>query len=148
MKRLLPLAKVLNSLPFSLQKPVLERVLNRVFAESAAAGALDFLAGRHLGIRVPDLELGICLTYVAPALQVEPPGRPCDACISAGARDFILLASRREDPDTLFFQRRMMLSGDTELGLAAKNLLDSIDPASLPVLLRKGLDVAGGLAAG
>jgi predicted lipid carrier protein YhbT len=34
---------------------------------------------------------------------------------------------REEDPDTLFFARRLTIEGDTELGLVAKNLLDGID---------------------
>jgi predicted lipid carrier protein YhbT len=42
------------------------------------------------------------------------------------------LVSRQEDPDTLFFLRRLMIEGDTELGLAVKNLLDSRDPDDLP----------------
>ena len=37
------------------------------------------------------------------------------------------LALRREDPDTLFFTRRLVMTGDTELGLVVKNALDAID---------------------
>ena len=43
-------------------------------------------------------------------------------------RDFLLLLARREDPDTLFFSRRLVSEGDTELGLIVKNLLDALDP--------------------
>ena len=32
---------------------------------------------------------------------------------------------RLEDPDTLFFSRRLVIEGDTELGLALKNALDA-----------------------
>ena len=38
-----------------------------------------------------------------------------------------MLATRKEDPDTLFFNRRLLVEGDTELGLVAKNTLDSIE---------------------
>ena len=38
--------------------------------------------------------------------------------------DFVALALRREDPDTLFFQRRLVVEGETETGLHLKNLLD------------------------
>ena len=34
---------------------------------------------------------------------------------------------REEDPDTLFFNRKLHIEGDTELGLITKNLLDSVD---------------------
>lgn len=45
----------------------------------------------------------------------------------------VLLARRVEDPDTLFFARRLIMEGDTELGLVVKNALDAVEwsPASL-----------------
>ena len=69
--------------------------------------------------------------------------------ISGNWREFLLLASRQEDPDTLFFRRRLVIEGHTELGLALKNLIDSLDPDVLPVWLWRNLERAGkGLAAG
>lgn len=50
-----------------------------------------------------------------------------------------MIAARKEDPDTLFFQRRLRIEGDTELGLYVKNLMDAIDLESMPTLLRVGL---------
>jgi predicted lipid carrier protein YhbT len=40
---------------------------------------------------------------------------------------YLKLLTRQEDPDTLFFKRQLTIEGDTELGLAIKNLLDAID---------------------
>jgi predicted lipid carrier protein YhbT len=37
------------------------------------------------------------------------------------------LAARAEDPDTLFFQRRVSFEGETETGLAIKNALDALE---------------------
>jgi predicted lipid carrier protein YhbT len=65
-----------------------------------------------------------------------------DVTVSAGAREFLLLALRKEDPDTLFFDRRLCVEGDTELGLIVKNALDRVDPplpARLLQLLRDHL---------
>jgi predicted lipid carrier protein YhbT len=44
--------------------------------------------------------------------------------------------AREEDPDTLFFGRRLLMEGDTDLGLLVKNTLDGVelprlDPARL-----------------
>lgn len=50
-----------------------------------------------------------------------------------------MIAARKEDPDTLFFQRRLRIEGDTELGLYVKNLMDSIDLDTMPPLLKNGL---------
>jgi len=45
---------------------------------------------------------------------------------------FLLLATRKEDADTLFFRRQLKTSGDTELGLHVKNFLDGLEPETLP----------------
>ena len=62
-----------------------------------------------------------------------------DVSFSGDANDLILIAARKEDPDTLFFQRRLRIEGDTELGLYVKNLMDAIELESMPTLLRVGL---------
>ena len=41
--------------------------------------------------------------------------------------DFMLLVSREEDADAMFFKRRLKMEGDTELGLYIKNFLDGLD---------------------
>lgn len=57
-------------------------------------------------------------------------GAQPDLTISASANDFLALAARTEDADTLFFSRRLVMEGDTELGLLVKNTLDALDPGA------------------
>jgi O2-independent ubiquinone biosynthesis accessory factor UbiT len=59
-----------------------------------------------------------------------PKQEAADLTITATAPDFVRLARREEDPDTLFFSRRLSMQGDTELGLLVKNTLDALE---LPV---------------
>ena len=66
-----------------------------------------------------------------------------DVCISGELQDFTLLATRQADPDTLFFQRRIRVEGDTELGLGIKNTMDSMDWDDLPIPLRRFLQGVG-----
>jgi predicted lipid carrier protein YhbT len=47
---------------------------------------------------------------------------------------FLQLLARQEDPDTLFFNRDLSISGDTELGLLVKNMLDAVEWPQLPRL--------------
>ncbi|MCT6701207.1 SCP2 domain-containing protein [Rheinheimera sp. 4Y26] len=54
-----------------------------------------------------------------------------DLTVKASSVDFFLLCSSQADPDTLFFQRRLSMLGDTELGLYLKNYLDSFDSQNL-----------------
>jgi len=55
-----------------------------------------------------------------------------DVCIRGDLKSFVLLAAQKEDPDTLFFQRDLVIEGDTDLGLEVKNLLDSLELDELP----------------
>ena len=45
---------------------------------------------------------------------------------------FLQLVARQEDPDTLFFNRELLIEGDTELGLVVKNMLDAVEWPKLP----------------
>ena len=87
------------------------------------------LIGRRYAIRVKDL--GLSLRFTVTQNGFKPDNGTPDLTISATARDFLLLLARREDPDTLFFSRRLVSEGDTELGLIVKNLLDALDPESV-----------------
>lgn len=91
------------------------------------------LVGRRYVIRVKDLGISLHLTVTRTGFAPDrsAPGAAPDLTISATARDFVLLLGRREDPDTLFFSRRLVSEGDTELGLIVKNLLDALDPEAV-----------------
>ncbi|MCP4696361.1 MAG: sterol-binding protein [Gammaproteobacteria bacterium] len=122
------------TLPFGLvpsivQSTALVSALNRIFAEALREGELDFMQGRGVGIHVEDARLNVCLSLAGRRLLAcTERHQPCDLRIEGTAYDFLLLATRREDPDTLFFNRRLRLNGDTELGLYVKNFLDSLEP--------------------
>ncbi len=126
--RCLPLSR---HVPFVIQRLALQQSLNRLFAVPVADGAFDILRDRWLRLKVRDLQLEWFLTCTSAGLQVAARA-PAQVSISGNWSDFLLLASRQEDPDTLFFRRRLVIEGDTELGLAVKNLLDSLDPDDLP----------------
>jgi predicted lipid carrier protein YhbT len=126
-----PLLPLGRHLPFVVQRELLERVAARLFAEPLAEGAFDLLQGRWLRLEISDLGLAWCLTCEGTRLRVKE-RRASDVCIRGRWRDFLLLASRQEDPDTLFFRRRLVIEGDTNLGLGVKNLLDGLDPDHLP----------------
>lgn len=136
--RLLPpparLAPWLRALPPALQRRLLERVLARVLAAPLATDAMDFMHGRRLGIDISDLDLHWVIEGGDGQLRVVD-AIP-EASVRGTATDLLLLASRLEDADTLFFQRRLVLTGDTELGLTARNLLERLPWESVPLALR------------
>ncbi|MCP5409320.1 MAG: SCP2 sterol-binding domain-containing protein [Chromatiaceae bacterium] len=122
-----PLAWPLGLIPTRLNSAILVKLLNRLFAPELADGELDFLAGRQMLIKVADARLSYRITLEDGLLASADNGQREDLSIEGNIYDFLLLATRREDTDTLFFNRRLKLGGDTELGLYVKNFLDGME---------------------
>lgn len=90
------------------------------------AGELAFLAQHWLQFEVRNLDIKWGVTVKQGRLQMRQEPQ-ADVILSADAHDFILMAVREEDPDMLFFQRRLRIEGDTEPGFQVQNLMDSIE---------------------
>ena len=121
--------------PFALKRQVLEQVLSWQFRQALAEGELEFLEGRWLSIHVRDIGLRGYTSVVDGRLVVSQQA-DADVSFSADASDLLMIAARKQDPDTLFFQRRLVIEGDTELGLYVKNLMDAIELEQMPKALR------------
>ena len=121
--------------PFALKRQVLEQVLSWQFRQALAEGELEFLDGRWLSIHVRDIGL-LWYTSVVDGRLVVSQQADADVSFSADASDLLMIAARKQDPDTLFFQRRLVIEGDTELGLYVKNLMDAIELEQMPKALR------------
>ncbi|HBR1086703.1 TPA: SCP2 domain-containing protein [Klebsiella pneumoniae] len=121
--------------PFALKRQVLEQVLSWQFRQALAEGELEFLEGRWLSIHVRDIGL-LWYTSVVDGRLVVSQQADADVSFSADASDLLMIAARKQDPDTLFFQRRLVIEGDTELGLYVKNLMDAIELEQMPKALR------------
>ena len=130
-------------IPYGVQKQVLTLVLNQAFREPLQHGELDFLEGAKVRIKVTDLCIDWLISVGSSHFTPIERELEDDVCISGESKDFILLATRQADPDTLFFQRRIRIEGDTELGLGVKNTMDSMDWEDLPMPLRKLLQSVG-----
>jgi O2-independent ubiquinone biosynthesis accessory factor UbiT len=85
------------------------------------------LAGRRLRLRVTDAGMTLDFGLTERGFRPLPGGARPDLTLSATVRDYIALALREEDADTLFFSRRLIMEGDTDLGLLVKNTLDAVD---------------------
>lgn len=111
--------------PFAIKQRLVEPLLNRTFAAPLEEGEFDALEGRRITLAIEDVGVSLSLTLKAQRLVLcREVG---EATIRGGWREFLCLATRREDPDSLFFQRRLLIEGDTELGLMLKNLLDGCE---------------------
>ena len=125
--------------------------MNAMFVKLLEAGELEFLAERVMNVIVSDAELRFSVRLDQNKLRAGVEASEADLTIEGTVYTFLLLATRKEDADTLFFRRQLKTSGDTELGLYVKNFLDGLEPETLPYhraidpILRKSLAVADGV---
>ena len=135
----LPWKTPFKLLPRMIQLKVAEKVSNTLFKQQLDDGDLDFLEDAELRIQIKDLAYDWQVTLEQNRLYFSPGNNTADTTFSGNSKEFLLLVSRREDPDTLFFQRRLSIEGNTELGLQVKNLIDSVDMDEMPVVLNHAL---------
>ncbi len=126
-----PLGSVLSRLPAYPGSLLLVTGLNVALKAKLASDVTDMLRDKKLRLRVTDAQWTFDFEWLNSRFVACQNKSEADLTISASAYDFMLLARRQEDPDTLFFSRRLSMEGDTELGLLVKNTLDAIE---LPVL--------------
>lgn len=114
-----------RSIPIPVKQLFAEAPLNRIFAEAIADGEFDDFEGHRIRLEVNGGQPGITFGFWANRLRILE--GPAEATIRGSLGAFKTLAERKQDPDQLFFQRKLVIEGDTELGLALKNLLDSLE---------------------
>ena len=116
------LAVWLRMVPARLHEHLLAATLNHFLRGQALATRLDELRGKRFRLCVDDITIALTFEIVNGGLRRST--LPPDVTLRGALEDFVALARRREDPDTLFFQRRLVVEGETETGLHLKNLLD------------------------
>jgi predicted lipid carrier protein YhbT len=126
-----PLAALLERLPPFPGSLLLATALNAVLASQLPEDVAQMMSGRKFRIHVRDARVSFDFTWNGTRFAALPRQAQPDLTISASGPDFLRIARRQEDPDTLFFNRRLSMEGDTELGLVVKNTLDALE---LPVL--------------
>lgn len=127
-----PLFAIASRLP---RPPGAETVPSRLFAPlfnhwakgQSLGESLGTLEGKRVRIQLTDAPLRLHLAIASGRLVAAPAQAPPHVTLRGQLRDFWCLATRAEDPDTLFFERRLAVEGETETGLAIKNALDALD---------------------
>ncbi len=125
------LASVASRLPQAPPTFALVQVLNLLLARLLSPETLEPLEGRVVCLRVSDAGLTLRFVRRGGRFRVVHRAVAPELTITASSRDFLALAARQEDPDTLFFGRRLTMQGDTELGVFVKNTLDAVDLSTI-----------------
>ncbi len=135
---ILPLQLLLNALPAKVHSRVTATVCNHLLKGLPTAGRLRELEGKRLWLTITDTDTRLAYRFCSGKLLPDADTAPPDIHIRGDLRHFLQLARREEDPDTLFFARKLSLEGNTEDGLLVKNFLDALEfdlPAHLQAVL-------------
>ncbi len=123
---LLPFRLPLRILPDAVHSIVLAGCFNHLMRGQSLPERLREMEGKSVCIHIRDADARIPLQIrngrLSPAFTGDQ-----QVIISGNLDDFWQLATGREDPDTLFFQRRLCIEGETETGVHIKNLIDALD---------------------
>lgn len=116
----------LRFIPDVVHTVVLAGVFSHLLRGQPLAARLRELDGKTVCIHVNDVPCRLQFLILDGRLYPAP-ANEADVHIDGSLHAFWLLATRQEDPDTLFFSRRLSIEGETETGLHIKNLLDSLE---------------------
>lgn len=113
--------------PGSVHSHLLSLVTNHFLLGQTLKKRLAELEGKVVSLTAKDLAVEWRLRIHDGALWAADAKECPDVMIRGDSEAFLSLAMRRADPDTLFFQRRLSVEGETETGVHIKNLIDGFD---------------------
>jgi predicted lipid carrier protein YhbT len=126
--KVLPQPEVfLQLLPGVFQAQALELLLGHIFT-SDQQKHLQPISGKRFLFRTPDGEIELFMHVDRHGIHIQPhtQGAP-DVTICGDLMALTALCLGLEDTDSLFFSRRLLLTGDTSTGLMFKNILANLD---------------------
>ncbi len=123
-----PLRDLVARLPIRPPSFVLALLLDRLLRPQLSDDVAQQLADRVVEIEVRDLGIRCRLMLTASGFRAVPDGGPVTLRVAADAPSYLRLLRGEEDADRLFFERALVMEGDTEYGLILKNTLDALEP--------------------
>jgi O2-independent ubiquinone biosynthesis accessory factor UbiT len=122
------LRRLIEALPTQPPSFVLARALDRWLLPRLPDDVRERLRDQPVELRVSDLGIVARVHLGARGFGVAPAGAVIRVRISATLDTYLRLARGTEDADRLFFERALLMQGDTETALVIKNTLDAIGP--------------------
>lgn len=118
--------------------------MNQLILPQLPPNEWDFMSDQLAQINISDSELYLLISFENQKFKCHylgPNKQQSKVTLSITSYDAIEMAKQEVDPDTLFFQRKLKIQGDTALAHQLKNTLDNLALDSLPKIFIKGLDV-------
>jgi predicted lipid carrier protein YhbT len=122
------LRAVVRRLPVQPPSFVAARLLDRVLLPRLDAAQRAALANRSVEVEVIELALRVRLRLHEHGFAVASPREPPALRVRARADALWRLMRGVDDADRLFFERALVMEGDTEYCLVLKNTLDAVGP--------------------
>ncbi len=117
----------LRPVPAFVQASLLQKLLENLL-DKKAMRRFDALADKRFRFRTFDGVVSLGMTLAAGSIRIySKPAWDADVIISGDLPALVALCFGLEDPDSLFFSRRLLLTGDTASGLMFKNVLANLD---------------------
>jgi len=123
-----PLRSLISRLPIAPPSLLLAALLNRLWWPRVDAHTQAALYGRVVELCVDDVGLRCRLIAEQRGLRAATGGAEPALRLRASSQVYWRLLQGQDDPDTLFFERALVIEGDTEFGLLVKNTLDAVGP--------------------
>lgn len=140
--------KPINLIPAKAQQALLSALLSKVLTQALEDRELEFLQNNWLHIDITDVPFHFYISVDEnnKLLLQKQLDHEANVRFAGDSQSMLQLMSRNIDPDTLFFQRKLLVTGDTELGLEIKNFLDDMDLNQLPSFIQNALQKYNELA--
>lgn len=123
-----PLRRLVRRLPWQPPSLALALALQRLLWPRLSESQRTELADSVVCIDVEDLGL-LCRVWIhAGRFTLAPAALAPRIRVRARSQGYLRLLRGEEDPDRLFFERALVIEGDTEYALLLKNTLDAIGP--------------------
>ena len=120
--------RLLLRLPVYPPSLLVAQALNHMWWPLVDGQTRQALRGRVVEVLVDDVGVTCRLIADESGLRPASPNQPAALRLRANAPVYWRLLQGLDDPDTLFFDRLMVMEGDTEFGLLLKNTLDAVGP--------------------
>jgi len=119
---------IVRRLPVQPPSFVAARLLDRLLLPRLDDAMRAGLSNRTVEVELVETGLRVRLRLGPRGFSVAPGNDPPAVRIVARGEALWRLARGEDDADRLFFERALVMEGDTEFGLVLKNTLDAIGP--------------------
>ena len=123
-----PVRQFLRIIPDNIHTQLLSQLGRHFMNGQEITERLDIMQGKRVKITITDTGNSWMFVFRNKSIVKDSKSNAeADVHIQGDLNTFLLVATRQEDPDSLFFSRDLKLEGNTEDGLYIKNLMNAMD---------------------